>query len=255
MTSNKCGFCEHQSQSKVELDNHVLNFHSPHTRTFVCLCGEVFDREEQLTFHRYHRCEQQQQVNPPAAAAAAQSEPSTSTGKKTRKKRNNHVTAFSQHLRSGFAFTYRLPDGSSPPSDTDPFEPLALEGEDNNVDPLHMASRAEGEISAAVQQALLESAGNLKIHLTSVVWFQRPVNANAAAAESDDENDDDDDDPPLLQNICFPTAGRSFIVQNMEIFRGHYAAEMARMVNLIHDFQENGSGWRLRYHVGVASRQ
>merc|ERR1711973_305996 len=174
-----------------------------------------------------------------------------STGKKTRKKRNNHVTAFSQHLRSGFAFTYRLPDGSSPPSDTDPFEPLALEGEDNNVDPLHMASRAEGEISAAVQQALLESAGNLKIHLTSVVWFQRPVNANAAA-ESDDENDDVDDDPPLLQNICFPTAGRSFIVQNMEIFRGHYAAEMARMVNLIHDFQENGSGWRLRYHVGVA---
>merc|ERR1711973_478638 len=126
-------------------------------------------------------------------AASELSEPSTSTGKKTRKKRNNHVTAFSQHLRSGFAFTYRLPDGSSPPSDTDPFEPLALEGEDNNIDPLHMASRAEGEISAAVQQALLESAGNLKIHLTSVVWFQRPLNANAAGAAEDEMSSDDGD--------------------------------------------------------------
>ena len=61
----KCGFCQHQAESRVELDNHLLNFHSPHTRTFVCLCGEVFEREEQLTFHRYHRCSELV-VTPPA---------------------------------------------------------------------------------------------------------------------------------------------------------------------------------------------
>ena len=234
MNTNKCGFCEHQAQSRIELENHVLNFHSPHTRTFVCICGEQFEREEQLTFHRYHRCEQ---VNPPVPIVnSSASEPST-PGKKKRKKRVNHVTAFSQHLRSGFAFTYRLPDGSSPPRDTDPFELLELEGEENNLDPLHMAPRGEAEISSAVEQALLETAGNLKIYLTSVVWLQRAT-PGANNAE--------------VQNIAFPTAGRSFIVQNMESYRAHYQAEMARMVNLIHDFQENGSGWRLRYHVGIS---
>ena len=88
----------------------------------------------------------------------------------------------------------------------------------------------EAEISSAVEQALLETAGNLKIYLTSVVWLQRAT-PGANNAE--------------VQNIAFPTAGRSFIVQNMESYRAHYQAEMARMVNLIHDFQENGSGWRL----------
>ena len=230
----KCGFCQHQAESRVELDNHLLNFHSPHTRTFVCLCGEVFEREEQLTFHRYHRCSEL--VTPPPPPVNS----SDSEKRKKRKKRANHVTAFSQHLRSGFAFTYRLADGSAPPMDTDPFEPLELDGEENNLDPLHMAPRAVGEIEQQVQKGLLES--NLKIHLTSVVWFQRAA-PSAANAE--------DDDAPL-ENIWFPTAGRSFIVQNMETFHGHYQAEMSRMVQMVHDFTENGSGWRLRYHVGVA---
>ena len=102
--SNTFGFCQHQAKSRLELDNHILNFHSPVTRSYACLCGASFRHEEQLTYHRYHQC-QDERVSQQAVAPKK---------KKIIKKRQNRVTAFSEHLISDFVFTYQYRDGTRP---------------------------------------------------------------------------------------------------------------------------------------------
>ena len=219
--SNTCGFCHHQANSRIELDNHILNFHSPVTREFACLCGASFQHEEQLTYHRYRQCKDER----------VRSQQSVSKKKKNKKKRQNRLTAFSEHLISDFVFTYRYLDGSTPSPDTDPHEPME-EGHEtvNNADPLMMIPRARPVISAAVQRGLLNH-GNLRVHMTALVRFQR-------------------DTPEGVQEIPFYAGSRSFIVQNMQHFGVHYDAEMGRMMNNIHDFSENGSGWRIHQCIG-----
>ena len=217
--TNTCGFCQHEANSRVELDNHILNLHSPVNRSYACLCGVSFRHEEQLTYHRYHQCQDERVLQQPAAPKK----------KIKKKKRQNRVTAFSEHLISDFAWTYEYKDGTRPSSDTDPNEPIEDEGT-NNVDPLLMVPRARAEISAAVQKGLLQH-GNLRVHMTALVRFQR-------------------DTPEGTHEIPFHSASRSFIVQNMQHFRGHYEAEMARMVNNLQDFTENGSGWRIHQCMG-----
>ena len=228
---NTCGYCNQSVKSRIELNNHILNLHSPVNRNFACLCGATFLHEEQLTFHRYHQCQDERVIPPPLQQRDRKK-------KAKRAKRQNHITAFSRHLISDFVWTYRNKDGTAPPPDTDPHEPIEEEDEEeeegevvNNVDPLTMGPRAEAEISAAVQAGLFEH-GNLKVHMTGLVRFQRET-------------------PEGIVEIPFHTASRSFIVHNMQVFRGHYEAEVSRMVNHIHDFTENGSGWRLHQVVGI----
>ena len=65
--TNTCGFCQHEAKSRVELDNHILNLHSPVSRSYACLCGASFRHEEQLTYHRYHQCQDERVLQQPAA--------------------------------------------------------------------------------------------------------------------------------------------------------------------------------------------
>ena len=220
MDSLTCGFCNFEAASQVELNHHILHLHSSQTRRHVCTCGETFSHEQQLTSHRQHSCQDE-------GPSTSQQQPAP----RRRKKRQNRATAFSRHLQSNFIFTYQRKDGTTPPPDTDPHEPFEDDDDANNVDPLTMAPRAQPQIEQDVQASLFEH-GNLKVHLTSLVRFRR-------------------DTPEGTQEIPFHTASRSFIVQNMPVFRKFYQSEMQRMANVIQEFTENGSGWRLHRVVGV----